>query len=137
MSGDDPLVVRTPVARLLGRRVLEADRTAGVVELAFRATKQFINRHGYVQGGMLAAMLDSAVGCAAVAALPGQSVVTLTMNVSFLRAAEAGPMRARGRVVHRGKSIAFAEAELRDHTGEVVATATGTLRIRKGSSPRG
>jgi uncharacterized protein (TIGR00369 family) len=129
VSGDDPLAATPPAARLLGRRVLTADRQRGAVELEFQATQEFVNRHGHVQGGMLAAMLDSAVGCAAVAALAGQSVVTLTMNVTYLRPAAAGPMRASGRVVHRGKSIAFADAELRDHSGEVVATATATLRI--------
>jgi len=129
MSGDDPLATTPPAARLLGRRVLAADRERGAVELAFNAKPGFRNRHGQVQGGMLAAMLDSTVGCAAVAALGGQSVVTLTMNVTYLRPAAAGPMRASGRVVHRGRSIAFAEAALRDQGGEVVATATATLRI--------
>jgi uncharacterized protein (TIGR00369 family) len=128
VSGD-PLATTPPAARLLGRRIIHADRERGAVELEFRATPRFLNRHGQVQGGMLAAMLDSTVGCAAVAGLGGKSVVTLTMHVTYLRPAAAGRMRASGRVVHRGRVIAFAEAALRDVSGEVVASAVATLRI--------
>jgi uncharacterized protein (TIGR00369 family) len=129
VSDDDPLAATPPAARLLGRRVLSADRNTGAVELEFQGRPEFANRHGQVQGGMLAAMLDSTVGCAAVAALGGQSVVTLTMHVAYLRPAAAGPIRASGRVVHRGGSIVFADGELRESGGQVVATATATLRI--------
>jgi len=129
MSGADPLATTPPAARLLGRRVVRADRDRGAVELEFDATPRFLNRHGQVQGGMLAAMLDSTVGCAAVAGLAGKSVVTLTINVTYLRPAAAGRIRASGRIVHRGRVIAFAEAELRDPGGEVVASAVATLRI--------
>jgi len=51
------------------------------------------------------------------------------MHVTYLRPATIGPLRASGRVVHRGGSIAFAEGELHDPGGGVVATATATLRI--------
>lgn len=129
MSDDDPLAATPPAARLLGRRVLAADRERGTVELEFDARPEFLNRHDRVQGGLLAAMLDSTVGCAAVAALASQSVVTLTMNVTYLRPAMVGPIRAIGRVVQRGRSIVFADAELRDESAELVATAVATLRI--------
>jgi uncharacterized protein (TIGR00369 family) len=134
VSTDDPLARTPPAARLLGRRVLSTDRHGGTVELEFQAPPEFANRHGQVQGGMLAAMLDSTVGCAAVAALGGQSVVTLTMHVTYLRPAAIGPLRGRGRVLHRGSSIAFAEGELHDRDGVVVATASATLRIVRPAS---
>lgn len=130
MASDDPFATPAPAAALLGRTVLSADRERGVVELGFTATKQFRNRMGNVQGGMLAAMLDSTLGCAAVATLaPPASVMTLSMAISFLRAAAPGALRGHGRVSRRGRSIIFAEAELRDAAGELVATASGTLRI--------
>jgi len=132
MASDDPLAVTPPAAALLGRTVLSADRERGVVELAFTAPPQFRNRMGNVQGGLLAAMLDSALGCAAVSVLtPPASVVTLSMSVAFLRSAAVGALHGGGRVRRRGRSVIFAEAELRDASGEVVATATGTLRVMR------
>jgi uncharacterized protein (TIGR00369 family) len=136
MAADDPLAVTPPAAALLGRTVLAADRERGIVELGFTATKQFRNRLGNVQGGLLAAMLDSTLGCAAVAMLPPPaSVVTLSMTVSFLAAAAPGALRGTGRVRRRGRSVIFAEAELRDANGDVVATASGTMRVVRRDRP--
>ena len=130
MSGDDPLSVTPPAARLLGRTIRAVDRVAGRVELEFTAPPEFRNRNGTVQGGLLAAMLDSTVGCAVVSMLaPGESVVTLEMKVSYLRPAAPGAIQASGQVVQRGGAVAFAEGELRDPAGARLARATATLRI--------
>jgi len=56
-----------PAAVLLGREVISVDAKSGEVQLRFLAHPQFANRHGTVQGGMLAAMLDSATGNAVMA----------------------------------------------------------------------
>jgi acyl-coenzyme A thioesterase PaaI-like protein len=50
----------SPAAVLLGREIVSVDTESGEVRLRFLADRQFSNRHGTVQGGMLAAMLDSA-----------------------------------------------------------------------------
>jgi uncharacterized protein (TIGR00369 family) len=136
MASADPLAQTPPAAALLGRTVRAVDRERGVIELGFTATKQFRNRMGNVQGGMLAAMLDSTLGCAAVAMLPAPaSVMTLSMNVSFLRTAAPGALRGFGRVRRRGRSILFVEAELRDAGDDVIATATGTMRVVRSEAP--
>ena len=56
-----------PAAVLLGCEVISVDAKSGEVQLRFLADRQFANRHGTVQGGMLAAMLDSATGNAVMA----------------------------------------------------------------------
>jgi uncharacterized protein (TIGR00369 family) len=131
MSEEDLLSVSTPAARLLGRRVVSADRATGRVELEFEAREEFRNRRGDVQGGILAAMLDSTVGLSLVAA-SGESGVTLEMKTNFLRPAGIGKIFGSGRLVHRGRSIAFVEGELRNAAGEVLATATATMRLLHG-----
>jgi acyl-coenzyme A thioesterase PaaI-like protein len=50
--------------------------------------------------------------------------------VQFLRPARPGRLTGRGRVVRRGKDIAFMAGELLDDSGQVVATATATAQIR-------
>jgi uncharacterized protein (TIGR00369 family) len=59
---------------------------------------------------------------------------TLELKVNFIRPATPGVLTGRGRVVHRGRSIAFLEGELRNPHGEIVATATATARIDAGGS---
>ena len=119
-----------PAARLLGRKVREVDPAAGTITVEFNARVEFLNSAGTIQGGFLAAMLDSTLGPALQATLgPGQYAATLELKVSFMRPARAGVLTGRGRIVHRGRSIAFLEAELRNPEGEIVATATATARI--------
>jgi uncharacterized protein (TIGR00369 family) len=127
MAGRAPM---PPAAATLGWELVEADTDAGTIEVAFRASPDLINPVGKVQGGFLAAMLDDTLGPALVATLDeGQFAVTLELKVSFLRPASVGLLVGRGRVVHRGGSIAFLEGSLSDPDGTIVATATATARI--------
>jgi uncharacterized protein (TIGR00369 family) len=135
----DPIDGREPpIASLLGRRVIAADVEQGIVEVEFRAREGFRNSTGTIQGGMLAAMLDSTLGPALRAALPPHDVApTLELKVSFLRPAYPGRLVGHGRIRHRTRSVAFLEGELRNDAGEVVATASATFRIRRRAEPEG
>ncbi len=119
------------VAVLLGWELVTVDPDAGTIELEFTATDRFLNPVGVVQGGMLAAMLDDTLGPALVATLgPGQFAPTTDLHVQFLRPALPGRLIGRGRVVRRGKQVAFLAGELLDESGAVVATAVATAQIR-------
>jgi uncharacterized protein (TIGR00369 family) len=75
-------------------------------------------------------MLDDKLGPALAAILgEGEFAATLELKVSFLRPATPGRITGTGRVVHRGGSIAFPAGELRDEVGDVLTTATATVRI--------
>jgi uncharacterized protein (TIGR00369 family) len=119
-----------PSAALLGWKVLETSQGAGQIRIEFRATEQFTNVVGNIQGGFLAAMLDDTLGPALVTVLePYEFCPTLELKVSFLRPARPGRFVGEGRVVHRGNSIGFLEGRLLNNQDEPVATATSTVRI--------
>lgn len=125
-----------PAAATLGWQLSWVAPEHGEIEVFLDARNGFTNATGSVQGGFLAAMLDATLGPALVATLPdGQYAPTLELKVSFLRPASPGRITGTGRVVHRGGSIAFLAGELRDESGEVLATATATARIIR-SAPR-
>jgi len=118
-------------AVLLGWELVSIDPDEGTIEVAFTATDQFLNPIGVIQGGLLAAMLDDTMGPALVATLgPGQFAPTADLHVQFLRPARPGRLTGRGRIVRRGKDIAFLAGELSDEFGQIVATATATAQIR-------
>jgi uncharacterized protein (TIGR00369 family) len=120
----------TPAAQLLGREVLSVDAETGVVNLRFVAKPEFANRHGSVQGGFLAAMLDSATGMALMLSLPpDMTAVTTRLDVSYLKPASIGPLRATSRIVKRDARTANVEAELKTESDLVLATARAELRI--------
>ena len=84
-----------------------------------------------IQGGFVAAMLDDTMGPALAATLaPGQFVPTTDLHVQFLRPARPARLIGRGRVVRRGKDVAFLAGELSDACRQVVAVATATAQIR-------
>jgi uncharacterized protein (TIGR00369 family) len=121
-----------PAAVLLGFRLVDIDPDAGTIQVAFAATEKFLNPAGHVQGGFLAAMLDDTLGPALVATLgPGEWAPTIDLQVQFLSPARPGELRGSGRVVRRGRDIAFLAGELRDLDGRLLATATASAMIRR------
>jgi uncharacterized protein (TIGR00369 family) len=121
-----------PAAFLLGREIITINPQSREVHLRFFADPQFANRHGTVQGGMLAAMLDSATGNAVMANLPRhQTAVTTRLDTTFVRPAALGAITAKARLVKRDGGLAVAEAELLDSSGQIVARACAELRVRE------
>ena len=118
-----------PGAQLLGREWLGFDET-GQALIRFQAQPAFTNRHGTVQGGFLAAMLDSATGICALAALSSeQTAVTKSLDTRFLKPAAVGAITARARVVERTDREIVVQADLVDADGIIVADARARLRI--------
>jgi len=121
-----------PAARMIGRRLLSYDPESGQASLSFLAKPEFSNRHGGVQGGILAAMLDSAAGATLHAGLgPGLTAVTLQLNTTFLKPAPIGPLSGTARLISKDERDAHVEAEILSPEGVVVARATAHLRILK------
>jgi uncharacterized protein (TIGR00369 family) len=119
-----------PAAETLGWELIREDPAAGTVEIAFHPGEAFLNPHGTVQGGFVAAMLDDTMGPALVSKTDGACVpASIDMNVTFVRAVRPGRVIGRGRVVSQGKTIAFLEGELFDEDGNLLARATSSARI--------
>lgn len=115
---------------MLGREWLGFDETGQIALIRFQAQVAFTNRHGTVQGGFLAAMLDSATGICALAKLsPDLTVVTKSLDTRFLKPAAVGPITARARVMEQTERDMVVQAELIDTKGITVADATARLRI--------
>ena len=88
---------------------------------------------GYIARDLdFAKTLKAATGGAVHSTLPaGVGYTSLDLSVKFLRGMTAGTGRAlcEGRVVHRGRRTALAEATLRDPEGRLLATASSTCLI--------
>lgn len=103
-------------------------------DVVFSATPDVshYNPIGAIHGGFIATLLDSAAGCAVHTTLPaGVGYTSLEIKVSFVRGltAETGEVRAHGWVTKPGRRAAFAEADLRDTEGRLLATASSTCLI--------
>lgn len=90
------------------------------------------NPIGSVHGGVYAAMLDSACGCAVHSMLPaGVFYTSLDLSLKFLRPIllGTGEVTAEGEVVHLGRRTALASARLVDGAGKIYATANSSCLI--------
>jgi uncharacterized protein (TIGR00369 family) len=90
------------------------------------------NPIGSVHGGWIAAILDSAVGCAIHSTLPaGTGYTTVELKLNYVRAVtnQTGPLRAEGKVIHVGKQLATAEGRLHDARGKLYAHASTTCMV--------
>ena len=118
---------------LLGWTLRSIDPAAATIEIGFTADERFCNPQGFVQGGIIAAMLDDTHGPALFAHVEGKLFpVTIDCNISFIKAARLGSFVGKGRLVSMGKTLAFTEAELFDEGGDLVARGTFTSRLVAG-----
>jgi uncharacterized protein (TIGR00369 family) len=119
-----------PCSRLLGWHVLEADPDAGWIRIGFDGRAAFCNPAGFIQGGILTAMLDDTMGPAVFIKTQGRLyTATISMSVNFLSPAKVGLITGEARVVQLGKTIAFIEGKLSDAHDTVLATASASARL--------
>jgi len=83
---------------------------------------------GIVHGGLFATLLDTAMGWAAgTTAPPGFDVVTVQLNVNFIRPARPGEtLVASGQIQHAGRRTAVARGEVHAD-GHLAATGSATF----------
>jgi uncharacterized protein (TIGR00369 family) len=99
-----------------------------------RVDERFLNPAGVIQGGFLAAMLDSAMGASAVTMVADRrvTVANTEMKVSFLRAAKVNDiLTCVATVLKPGRVISFLEAKITDSDERLIATASSTYLIRE------
>ena len=123
----------TPLGNLLGFTRIQHSGAGVVLEAEIRP--DLVNRRGVVHGGVLSALLDSALGGAVVAGIdPVEWCATLQLSVQFISGGRRGPLRASGRMTRRGSRCAFAEGEVLDARGKLIARAQGTWYVCAGTA---
>lgn len=125
-----------PIAVLMGMWIAEVSE--GRVVFAAEPTEYHYNPLGTVHGGVMATLLDSALGCAVQSMLPaGTSYTTLELKVNYLRpiTTKTGTVYAEGKIIHLGGRIATAEGRLTDADGKLYAHGTTTCIILRPSPP--
>jgi uncharacterized protein (TIGR00369 family) len=123
-------VPQPPICEVMGFHLTEADSGRAVFEGL--PDLQHYNPIGSVHGGFAATLLDSALGCAIFSTLhKGDGWTTLELKLNYVRgmSGDTGPVRAEGRIIHRGRTVATSEGDLKDAAGKLYAHATTTCMI--------
>ncbi len=108
----------------------------GAVEIVLPVAPYLGQQHGFVHGGVVAAIADSAAGYAALSLMPpGAGVLTTEFKINFLAPAAGERLVARGRVVKSGRTLTLAIAEVHaeaDGESRLCALLTATLMTLEG-----
>lgn len=130
---DDDLEARIRSGRALnesmgGFHVTGWDPQTQLLHAAFTVRREYCHTNGTIaQGGFITAWLDAAMAHAVIhASGHRQTVFSLEIKVSFYEKVGPGEGRVEGRVVRRGKRVAFLEASLYNAAGQLAAEATST-----------
>jgi uncharacterized protein (TIGR00369 family) len=102
----------------------------GNVEIHLKVNRRLTQSTGFAHGGVSAALIDSAVGLALCTMLASQDpITTVELGVNFIAPAELGVLKTRGKILHKGKRIAFGDAEIRDEHGRLISKGSATYLI--------
>jgi len=118
---------------LLGMGLTEWGPDRSLVEMEIGP--HHLNRSGLLHGGILATLLDTALGYAGCYAGETGAIrrtLTLSLTTNFVASVKSGLLRTEGRKTGGGKTIFFAEGDVRDADGRLIATATGTFKYLSG-----
>ena len=115
----------------LGLRLVETGEGTAAVEMT--ATEDMANASGFVHGGMISALADSAMGRSLRTLSPGVTrAMSFDLKLNFINAAKIGEnLRATGHVVHAGRRTVVTECRVEGRDGRLVATASATFAVRR------
>jgi uncharacterized protein (TIGR00369 family) len=100
-----------------------------MIALAFTVEHKHHNRRGVLQGGMIATLLDRAIGTNVFKANGGKPQATLQLDIHYLKGIKIGSfIEARARIERRTRAVTFASAAA-TVDGEPVALARGVWKI--------
>ena len=125
-----------PVAEFLGLEIVSGGD--GECTMKMEAVEEHTNPMGTVQGGILCALADGAMGFAFVSTLAdGESFTTLELKINYLRPFWTGTLLAHGRIVSRGRTVGMTECDVVDESGRLIAKATSTCLALRGEAAEG
>jgi len=123
-----PDLTHSPYQRFLGLILLRAEDGLVEIRLPFREEFLRADDSDWLHGGIISALIDIA-GDYAIVTKTGVGVPTIDLRIDYLRPARRGDLVAVGRITKVGRTIGFADVEIRDTNGELVAIGRGVYAI--------
>jgi len=128
------LYQKIPYYTTLGFELQEIANGRAVFEMEIR---EELTQNGMIHGGVLASLVDSTCGCAALSLiLPNGYVTTIDLQVEFLKPISRGRLKAKAKCIKSGKNIFFCKAKIWDEKGGLICTGSSQiLRIQENIQP--
>ena len=114
------------------------DTGAGTATVDMTPTEDMANHAGFVHGGIISTLADSAMGRSLRTLEPGVTrAMSFDLKLNFINAAKIGEgLRATGKVVHAGRRTVVTECRVEGKDGRLVATASATFAVTRDKEER-
>jgi acyl-CoA thioesterase len=115
----------------LGLQTVETGKGSATVEM--KTTDDMANHSGFVHGGMISTLADSAMGRSLRTLKPGVvRAMSFDLKLNFISAARTGDtLRAAARVVHAGRRTVVTDCRIEAPDGKLIATASATFAVTR------
>jgi len=117
---------RSPAGNWLGITIESIEKGHAILTMEVR--HEMTNPYGNIHGGMMALVIDEAIGWGVVSMDTENHYTSLTLNLDFLYAIKQGDrLRAESKVLRVGKKIINVECHVYDMGGKILARANSNL----------
>jgi uncharacterized protein (TIGR00369 family) len=126
------LINRCPYFDLLSMKISEVGAGFSVMEIDL--AKKHLQPFGFVHGGVFASIVDAAAFWSLFYEIEDQDtgVTTVDLKLNYLAPAVSGKLIAKGRQIKMGRTLGYAEAEVTDTGGRILAHGTSTVILLPG-----
>ncbi len=123
-----------PYFELLSMKL--TDVGIGYAILEIELAKKHLQPFGVVHGGVFASIIDAAAFWSLYYGIedPDTGLTTVDLKLNYLAPAVSGKLIARGRQIKVGRTLGYAEAQVVDQEGKVLAHGTSTVIILPGKA---
>lgn len=118
----------SPYMHLLGIEVEEAVYPRARLVLEYN--KKLTNPMGTLHGGVIASLVDAALGCALFQDRKVRGIATVELKVNYLKAITEGTVYIEGEILHRGSSMAFGQVHIYNN-GALTAVGSATYKLKE------
>ena len=126
------LINHCPYFDLLSMKIQEVGARFSVLEIDL--AQKHLQPFGFVHGGVFASIIDAAAFWSLFYEIEDQEtgVTTVDLKLNYLAPAVSGKLIAKGRQIKLGKTLGYAEAEVTDVNGKILAHGTSTVILLPG-----
>ena len=120
-------IIQLPFPSSLGNRVERLK--SGFAEVSLKYKKELTQGYGYLHGGVLASLADTAAAFATRTLIePEDKLVTLELKINYINPAQSD-LKAMAKVIHKGRRTVVIDVEVKDKKNHLCAKALVTYVI--------
>jgi uncharacterized protein (TIGR00369 family) len=122
----------SPYFSLISMKIRDVGIGYSILEI--EVAEKHLHPMGQVHGGVFASIVDAATFWAVFSAVEDQNAgaTSIDLKLNYLAPASSGKLVAKGRQIRLGKTLGYAEAEVTNESGKLLAHGTSTLMILRG-----